>query len=125
MSIRKRNNARRVRSSSTRTEGRVAKEHGGRRTPLSGADFEKADGRVMGKYRIENKETKGLTYRLHIDDLNKLSAAAMLVGEIPLFHITLTERAGRRREFVVLRYEDHLGLIKELEYLREERNNSG
>lgn len=69
----------------------------------------------MGKYRIENKETDGLTYRLHVDDLNKLASAALSAGEIPIMHLKLTDRMGRKKEFVVLRFQDHLQMVKDLE----------
>lgn len=68
----------------------------------------------MKEFRIENKETMGLTYRLHIDDLDKLAGQALSAGEIPVMHIQLTDRRGRKKEFVVLRFQDHLAMVDQL-----------
>ena len=104
-----------VKRKTQRNEARVAKDHGGMRTPRSGAGHIKGDGRVKGKYRIENKETDNLSYRFHIDEWASLTSEALKAGEVPIFHITITDRLGRRHELAVMRYQDHLGLIKSAE----------
>jgi hypothetical protein len=101
--------------SSQATEARVAKDHGGQRTERSGAGHHKGDGRAKGRFRIENKETDNLTYRFHIDEWLSLINEAQKAGEVPVFHITLTDRSGRRHELAVLRYQDHLGLVRSAE----------
>jgi len=116
----RRRSALEIRKRTQATEDRVAKDHGGNRTPRSGAGHTKGDGRVHGKYRIENKETDGLTYRFHIDEWLFLVGEAMKVGEMPIYHIKLTDRRGRTHEIAVMRYQDHLGLIRSAEAADEE-----
>lgn len=98
--------------SSTRTEARVAKDHGGMRVPRSGAGFIKGDGRVPGRYRIENKETGKQSFRFTLKDWLKLLYAAQESGEIPVFHIVLTDPNGRRHELAVTRYADHKEFVR-------------
>ena len=100
--------------SSVRTEARVARDHGGQRVPRSGAGHTKGDGRAAGKFRIENKETGNLSYRLHVQEWTNLVSIAQKAGEIPVYHIALTDRFGKRHELAVLRYQDYLGFMRSL-----------
>jgi len=99
---------------SVRTEVRVARQHGGQRTPRSGAGHIKGDCRVKGKYRIECKETDKLSYRIHIEEWLRFVHEAMKAGEVPVLHITLTDKRGRKHELAMLRHADHLGILQSL-----------
>lgn len=94
-------------------EQRVARDHGGSRVPFSGAGLDKGDGRVRGKYRIENKQTAGKGYRLSVDTWDKLRVAALSAGEMPVLQVTLTDKLGRPLDLVVLGYHDYLALLPE------------
>lgn len=100
--------------SSVKTEARVARDHGGRRVARSGAGHTKGDGRAAGRFRIENKETDKLTYRFHVNEWTSHVSEAQKAGETPVYHITLTDRSGRRHELAVLRYQDYLGFMRSL-----------
>jgi len=95
------------------TEARVAKDYGGQRTPRSGADHIKADVRKKDKLRVEVKETEKLSYRFHIDDWMKLVGEAKKAGEMPIFHIVLTDRHGKQHDLTVLRHQDASVMINE------------
>lgn len=95
------------------TEARVAKDYGGSRTPRSGADHIKGDIRAKDKVRIEVKQTAGLSYRLHIDEWDKIEKAAKKAGEMPIFHIVLTDRLGKEHDFTVMRHRDASTIINE------------
>ena len=98
--------------SSQRTEAGVARDHGGQRTPRSGAGFIKGDGRVPGRFRIENKETSKQSYRFTLKEWLELVTEARKCGEIPVFHIVLTGANGRRYELAVTRYLDHKEFVR-------------
>jgi len=68
-------------------EKRTAAREGGKRQPASGSvsGFE-GDTRVVGKYRGENKLTRASSYRLKLEDLQKLETQATC-GEFPIFDI--------------------------------------
>jgi hypothetical protein len=90
---------------SSKSEKAVAERLGGRRTPGSGTGLEKADGRVRGKFRIENKITAKSFYRLTFEDWLKLWTAASSAGELPVFHVKMASRILGTTEIVVIPME--------------------
>ena len=72
---------------SRRQEKQTAAREGGKCQPASGSvsGFE-GDTRVVGKYRGENKFTRADSYRLKLEDLQKLENQATC-GEFPIFDI--------------------------------------
>lgn len=87
---------------SAKSEKAVAERLGGRRIAGSGCGLEKADGRVRGKYRIENKITAKSSYRLTFDDWIKLWTAASNSGEMPVFHVKMASEIVGTTEVVVI-----------------------
>lgn len=104
------------RKRASRSEREVATDLGGRRTFLSGAGEEKADGRAAHRYqvvggqrevidrvgfRIENKTTESTKFTLSADMWGRTWRAAMADCEIPLFHIELDILALRLALLVI------------------------
>lgn len=84
--------AKRIKRASMKQESRVAEDMGGRRQTGSGAlSWKKGDGRVAGKYRIENKMrfTKGIT--ITRSDLSKIRSECS-PGEVPLFQVDFANK---------------------------------
>lgn len=76
---------------STKSERKVAADLGGRRVFASGSGLDKADGRVPGKYRIENKYTESEKYALSVKDWMILWRTAIESNEEPIFHIKMRD----------------------------------
>lgn len=74
---------------SRREEAKTAERLGGRLTFNSGTGVEKADGRVRGVYRIENKITDSPSYRITGAEWSMLWRIAVMAGEEPIFHVRL------------------------------------
>lgn len=87
---------------SSKSERAVAARLGGRVTPGSGTGLEKADGRVRGEFRIENKTTAKDSYRLTHGDWLKLWTAASAAGELPVFHVKMRSAVSGYTEVVVI-----------------------
>lgn len=104
--------AKQLKRRSTRSEKAVAERLGGRRTFNSGAGLDKADGRVMGKYRIENKITTRSSYTLTHTDWMMLQTAAWESCEMPIFHIQMKSALIGTTEVVVLRAGDYEELFQ-------------
>jgi len=86
----------RVRRSVTKQEITTAESLGGRRQSGSGAkDGHKGDGRVVGKYRIENKMTTAASARVQLKDLQKIRAECQGL-EVPVFEIEFREKQTLR-----------------------------
>lgn len=90
-----------------RQEAQVAEDLGGRRQRGSGAvPWRKGDGRVKGKYLIENKLklTKGI--RITREELNKIRSECG-PGEVPLFEVDFANRTTLQVEdrWVLVPYE--------------------
>ena len=86
-------NAKTIKKATMKQEQKVAEDLGGRRQKGSGAlDWKKGDGRVRGKYRIENKMrfTKGIT--ITRSDLEKIRSECS-PGEVPLFEVDFANKA--------------------------------
>lgn len=92
---------------SSKSEKAVAERLGGRRTFNSGTGLDKADGRVMGKYRIENKITTKKSYALTFLDWKMLQSAAWESSEMPIFHITVKSHLVGDEQIVVLHKNDY------------------
>ncbi len=86
----------RRRAAINRQERERAEELGGHRQTGSGSVRGlKADGRVFGKYRIENKATTTKAYRLELADLLKLRSECAGL-EVPVFEVEFQEKATLR-----------------------------
>lgn len=86
----------RVRRSITQQERRTAEALGGHRQTGSGARRGyKGDGRVEGRYRIENKMTRAASVRVHHSDLQKIRAECA-AGEVPVFEVEFREKSTLR-----------------------------
>lgn len=94
-------------------ESETAEALGGRRTPASGAGDTKGDGRVQGRFRIENKTTAAKGYRLTKDTLQKIDDAARPYGERPILIVQFEQRLGPHKRFAILEYNDFLELVDE------------
>lgn len=102
---------------SKRQERAVAKHLGGSRVPGSGSGDEKADGRVLQKFRIENKGTSQKYYRVTNKEWEKLWLAAVSAGEHPLFHVRVLRDDTAKAEFVVME-TNLLEVVFDIEVIR-------
>jgi len=96
-----------------KNERRTNQMMGGRNTFNSGAGDEKGDGRVVGEWRMENKDTDSLGYRITVDTWDKLATPAVQAGERPVLHLKLTRRNGRPLRLVILSENDFFALKEE------------
>jgi len=99
--------AKEIKRATMKQEQRVAEDLGGRRQVGSGAlAWNKGDGRVKGKYRIENKMrfTKGIT--ITRDDLAQIRAECG-PGEVPLFQVDFAKKGtcGVEDSWILIPYE--------------------
>jgi hypothetical protein len=86
----------RVRRSVTNQERRTAEGLGGYRQTGSGARRGyKGDGRVEGRYRIENKMTRASSTVVRLSDLQKIRGECS-TGEVPIFEVEFRERGTLR-----------------------------
>ena len=79
-----------TRGRSDRQEKRTAKKFKGRRTRNSGAGRDKADVKVAGILRIEDKTTRFKSFSLKRADLRKLGSQCM-GDEMPVFKIAFED----------------------------------
>lgn len=81
-----------VRDSVTKQERATAEALGGHRQSGSGARRGyKGDGRVEGKFRIENKMTRAESMRVHLSDLRKIRSECSN-QEVPVFEFDFRDR---------------------------------
>lgn len=81
-----------VRASVTRQERRVAESLGGHRQTGSGARRGyKGDGRVDGRFRIENKMTRAESMRVSLKDLQKIRSECEGL-ETPVFEVEFRDK---------------------------------
>lgn len=81
-----------VRASVTRQERRTAESLGGHRQTGSGAvRGYKGDGRVEGRFRIENKMTQAESMRVKLQDLRKIRSECEGL-EAPVFEVEFRDR---------------------------------
>ena len=91
-------NHKRIKRATIKQETKVAEDLGGHRQRGSGAvPWRKGDGRVDGKYRIENKTCLIKGIRVERADLTKIRSECS-PGEVPLFQIDFTNRQTLRVE---------------------------
>jgi Holliday junction resolvase len=84
-------------------EREVAKKLGGCRTPGSGNGDIKGDVRVKGFVRIECKTTGKRSFAVTMDMIEKIEAAALSAGEIPVLVVEFNDGMGHRlREVAVV-----------------------
>jgi len=74
---------------------------GARETVASGAANEDGDGRLLGKWRTESKQTKRTAYALYQTVWSKLVDGALGAGEEPLLHVQMKDekRVAVRKEW--------------------------
>lgn len=86
----------RARRAATRQELATAEELGGQRQTGSGARRGvKGDGRVVGRYRIENKYTTAKSFALRLADLRKIRSECVGYEE-PVFEVEFKDKATLR-----------------------------
>lgn len=94
-------------------EKETAKRTGGEQTPRSGAGRIKADVRVRGVARVEDKTTKHASFSVSVEHIEKLDNAIAGTTEIPFMKVELLSGAV---EFVVIPghyFEDIIELIRQ------------
>lgn len=110
-----RGKSRTTRGRATRQEKHNAKKVAGRVTSNSGAGDEKADVRIKGILRDENKTTKAKSFVLKLADLQKVAGEAE-DGEIPV--LTVSFEDDLRKQYRVISNDWFLEL---LELYKEDR----
>lgn len=103
-----------TRGRSSRQESFNTRQVGGRMTLNSGALDDKADVKVPGLLRDENKTTSKRSFSLKLDDLKKVAAAAK-GDEIPV--LTISFEDNLKQQYRVISDADFLHLLElEKEY---------
>jgi hypothetical protein len=102
----------------SKEEDRTSRLIGGRKTFASGSGDEKGDGRNMGKWRSENKETDKRSYTIRDEVWERIQAAALSAGERPVMFIRIANRFGKPLRMVVLG-EDDFEALREAEEAME------
>lgn len=94
-------------------ERRAAADVGGRLQPGSGApEFYKGDVRAAGDLRIECKTTSKKSYALHLSDIEKIKAEALMGGaEGWAFQVEFQGVTSNKR-FAVIDWQEYLDLRK-------------
>lgn len=93
-------------------ERRTAQLLGGRKTANSGSGDEKGDGRALGRWRAENKETEKRSISIKDEVWEKIVAAALRDGERPVLFLKMRNRAGRPIRLAVLSEDDFAALVE-------------
>jgi hypothetical protein len=94
-------------------EASLARDVKGKVQPGSGNQDEKADVRVMGKWRLEHKFTDSVKgYHLKVSDLSAVIRHANMAGEWPAMIIAFP---ALKRKFVTITYEVFLHMIERLD----------
>lgn len=89
-------NRKRLRKASMQQEEKSAEALGGRRVSGSGArPGHKGDGRVPGRFRIENKFTTAASIRVKLSELRKIRAECEGL-EVPVFDVQFKEKVTLR-----------------------------
>jgi len=93
-------------------EERLAKAEGGRRVAGSGSKREKGDV-VIGKFRIEDKQTDAMSFRLSVNTWLKIEREALHTppGLLPQMRVTLG--TGRSRRTLRIISEDDFNSLME------------
>lgn len=74
-------------------EKETAQRTGGKLTPRSGAGHIKADVRVTGAIRVEDKTTKHASFSVGVEHIEKLENAVAGTTEIPVMKVELASGA--------------------------------
>lgn len=75
---------------------------GGKVTRASGAGaFEKADVRVKGLVRVENKTTKNKSFSVTAEMIEKVESHALQAGELPVMEIEIDNAGAVQRVAVI------------------------
>lgn len=75
---------------------------GGKVTRASGAGaFEKADVRVKGLVRVENKTTQHRSFSVTLETIEKIEGHALQAGELPVMEIEIDNQGARQRVAVI------------------------
>ena len=106
------NTKKRARRQISNEERRTAKLMGGRKTALSGSGDEKGDGRALGRWRSENKETAKRSISIKDEVWEKIASEALSGGERPVLFLKMKNRAGRPIRLVVISEDDFTALIE-------------
>lgn len=93
-------------------ERRTSKLMGGRKTTNSGSGDEKGDGRALGRWRSENKETEKRSISIKDEVWEKIMVAALRDGERPVLFLKMKNRSGRPIRLAVLNEDDFVALIE-------------
>lgn len=96
---------------SKQQEKQLAKLIGGRLVKGSGSGQEKGDVRKQGIVRIEAKTTKHESFRVTVEMLDKIEAAAISADEIPVVEIEFNFNGRRRSRSVCVVSSDYLHRI--------------
>lgn len=68
----------------------------GKLVPASGSKDVKGDVRIKGVARIEAKTTKNKSYSVTIETIQKIEAAAVSSGEMPILVVEFNDNAGKK-----------------------------
>lgn len=108
----------RMRRAATQQERETAEALGGYRQTGSGArQGYKGDGRVFGRFRIENKFTTRLSFSVKLRELTKIRAECA-AQEVPIFDVQFKEKG-------TLKTVEHWALIPWSELKKYAENNRG
>lgn len=109
----KRMTKKRQRKLAQKQEQRVAAGVGGQATSSSGTSGDKGDGRVYGRYRIENKYTRAKSYRVTRADLQKIRSECVY-PEQPAFQVDFRHPTTQRVEesWVLIPEQEWRRLVK-------------
>lgn len=76
-------------------EKRLAKRHGGFKTPGSGSKRQKGDIRISGIARIECKATSRKSFSVTREMLDKIEDAVEATGELPILQVEFLDKNGK------------------------------
>jgi hypothetical protein len=95
--------AKRIKRISMKQEKRVEELGGGRQSGSGSRSGYKGDGRIRGRYRIENKFTTSESYRVELAELTKIRSECTDL-EVPVFEVQFREKNSMavRDEWVLI-----------------------
>lgn len=81
-----------------KSEKRIAKKLGGRRTPASGAMAGAKGDTVLPDFLLESKATSGVSFSLRKEVLDKITREALEKNKVPAVSISFTPLSGEARQ---------------------------
>lgn len=87
---------------SPKQEAERAASLGGKVTSGSGNKDEKGDVRVSKIVRLELKTTTKKSFSVTLDMINKIEAAALSCGEVPVLEVEFINEAGKKLQTVAI-----------------------